>query len=1034
MTKTWLTCDRKRLRQSLDDQLSEQDEEDLARHLTECPSCQRELEALAAGQTEWSQVVEVLQQEAVSGRASLAADGGHGVAWDSEADFAVEFLEPSTRPGVLGRLGDIEILGVIGRGGMGLVLKGFQPELHRAVAVKVLAPHLAVSGAARQRFAREARATAVVVHPNVMPVLTVHSSGKLPYLVMPYVPCQSLQQRLDRHGALELSDVLRIACQVSRALAAAHAQGLVHRDVKPANILLEEGVDRVLLTDFGLARAVDDASLTRTGVIAGTPPYMSPEQARGELLDARSDLFSLGSVMYAMVTGRPPFRAETSYGILRRITDTEPRPIHAIQPETPDWIAGVIAKLHAKDPDARFTSADELSHLLEQCLAHVRQPSVVPLPKPVGGLRPLRQRQPSVAVRGGKRLNRVLSLGFLGTLFVVLAVGAGIFFHRQRAHPRWQPSRTARSAVPLAPPADARPTPGQGDPHEQLRQRLSVNLQAVPLPDALKQIAEKTRTTIVLDEESIRQAGIAVDLPVTIETRVPESVSAILNLILQPRNLGYVVEGRSIKVTTREVVEDTLYVRVYPVADLVASVEPRYDFRELISLITSTVGPESWDAIGGPGRIDAFQASLVIAQTQPRHEEIADLLGTLRRTAVEDVGPPAEPAFKEPPNADGGNLNEAFEVNAGREVPMRRLPALGRSSGRLWYLPDGKTLISSFGGKTDEGIPTPNDDPRRSLLTFWDTATWQARTTLDPLNTRHGVWPVDISRDGSRLAFSVWTESLSVWDIQSFPLPAQPLWRQARREDHAQWEKLFNHVAFSPDGKLLASVETWRPPGGDARTGRLGITVYNAAYGQQLHRVSLRGQIVPPMEFSPDGRTLVVSVLPAAGKAALQMIDTATWKITRGVDQRDIIRLLGYPIHQMRHLPDGRFLAASAGYGVLLLDGQTGRFELLGRHPIRPYPGWGYTVPAVPALTLSRDGRLLATGGHEDRPTIRVWDLTTRRQMHKLQHPAGYDVVGLAFSPDGTQLVSGAYWDEDGGGVCCLWELATPETEASYQN
>jgi WD40 repeat protein len=137
----------------------------------------------------------------------------------------------------------------------------------------------------------------------------------------------------------------------------------------------------------------------------------------------------------------------------------------------------------------------------------------------------------------------------------------------------------------------------------------------------------------------------------------------------------------------------------------------------------------------------------------------------------------------------------------------------------------------------------------------------------------------------------------------------------------------------------------------------------------------------------------------------------------------------------MRHLPDGRFLAASAANGVLLLDGQTGHFDLLGRHLIRLTPGISYgEFPTVSTLTLSRDGRLLATGGHEDRPTIRVWDLTTRRQVHKLQHPAGHDVFGLAFSPDGTQLVSGAYWDEDGGGACCVWELATPASDRSHQN
>ncbi|MEX0712784.1 MAG: serine/threonine-protein kinase, partial [Pirellulales bacterium] len=159
-----------------------------------------------------------------------------------------------------------------------------------------------------------------------------------------------------------------------------HAQGLVHRDVKPANILLEKGVDRVLLTDFGLARAADDASLTRTGVIAGTPRYMSPEQSRGDPVDHRTDLFSLGSVMYAACTGRPPFRAETSYGVLRRICDTLPRSIRDINPDIPDWLALVVQKLQAKEPSQRIQSAGETAELLERCLAHVQQPAVVPLP------------------------------------------------------------------------------------------------------------------------------------------------------------------------------------------------------------------------------------------------------------------------------------------------------------------------------------------------------------------------------------------------------------------------------------------------------------------------------------------------------------------------------------------------------------------------------------------------------------------------------------------------------------------------------
>jgi serine/threonine protein kinase len=378
-----LPCDADVLLRSLDDRLSEREEEALARHLSDCAACQQRLEQLAAKQDDWSRVSAALRHES-SGHAPVSAmeDAND----DFSTDFAVDFLEPAVQPHALGRLGEIDILGVLGHGGMGIVLKGFQAELNRPVAVKVLAPHLAASGAARKRFAREAQAAAVIVHPNVMPILTVNSSGRLPFLVMPYVLCESLQQRLDRTGSLATLDVLRIALQTARGLAAAHAQGLVHRDIKPANILLELGVDRVLLTDFGLARAVDDASLTRTGLIAGTPQYMSPEQARGEPLDARSDLFSFGSVLYALCTGRPPFRAETSYGILRRVTDDTPRPIREIAPEHPAWLAAIVNRLLAKQPALRFGSAAEVGDLLEQCLAHYQQPAVVALPPSIAAL------------------------------------------------------------------------------------------------------------------------------------------------------------------------------------------------------------------------------------------------------------------------------------------------------------------------------------------------------------------------------------------------------------------------------------------------------------------------------------------------------------------------------------------------------------------------------------------------------------------------------------------------------------------------
>lgn len=387
-----MNCDPGLLLRSLDDNLSETEEESLSAHLSTCSDCQRELERLAGLPAAWARVGASLKEGTAAGDSTTCSTNIESSRdYDSATDFAVECLEPAFSPESIGRLGDIEILEVIGQGGMGVVLKGYQPELKRLVAVKVLAPQLAVNAAARKRFAREAQATAAILHPNVMPILTVHSGGKLPYIVMPYVPCESLQQRLDRVGSLELTDILRIGMQTANGLAAAHAQGLVHRDVKPANILLEISVEKVMLTDFGLARAIDDASLTRTGVIAGTPLFMSPEQARGESVDARSDLFSLGSVLYTLATGRTPFRAESTYGILRRLTDDSPRPLREVSPQLPPWFQKIVHKLLAKNPADRFGSASEVAQLLEGCLAHVQQPSTVPLPKECRGIETTRR-------------------------------------------------------------------------------------------------------------------------------------------------------------------------------------------------------------------------------------------------------------------------------------------------------------------------------------------------------------------------------------------------------------------------------------------------------------------------------------------------------------------------------------------------------------------------------------------------------------------------------------------------------------------
>ena len=379
------TCDLERIELFLQQQLDEEERTAFESHLEDCDDCRHRLEATAADDDVWSAIRDSLQgqQELTDCFQSSHSAFDTTTACDPSFDYEsiTKLLAPTDDDRMIGRLGTYEVVGVIGSGGMGIVLKAFDAALNRYVAIKLLAPHLGSSGAARMRFSREAQAAAAVVHDNVIEIHGVNDTDELPYLVMAYVPGPSLQRRLDREGSLALVEILRIAVQAATGLAAAHAQGLVHRDVKPANILLADGVERVKLTDFGLARAADDASLTKTGIIAGTPQYMSPEQARGESVDQRSDLFSLGSVLYAMCTGRAPFRAETSYGVLRRITDEEPRPIREINPHIPPWFCQIVGQLMSKQPDKRGGSALDVAALLEECLAHVQHPTAVPLPQ-----------------------------------------------------------------------------------------------------------------------------------------------------------------------------------------------------------------------------------------------------------------------------------------------------------------------------------------------------------------------------------------------------------------------------------------------------------------------------------------------------------------------------------------------------------------------------------------------------------------------------------------------------------------------------
>jgi tRNA A-37 threonylcarbamoyl transferase component Bud32 len=264
------------------------------------------------------------------------------------------------------RIGEYRVEAVLGQGGIGIVYRASDPSLFRDVAIKVLRPALADDASMRERFLREARNAAALRHDHVVAIYGVGEHAGQPFLVMEYIPGGSLADRLIRKGRLSCPEVVRLGIEVASGLAAAHAKGIIHRDVKPGNILWDAERARYKLSDFGLAKALDDVGLTQTGTVAGTPEYLSPEQAEGRAVDARSDLFSLGAVLYAACSGTSPFHADSTMGSLHRVRTHMPVDLREVRDDCPPELAKLAGCMLAKDPQRRYTSATEVVEELQQ--------------------------------------------------------------------------------------------------------------------------------------------------------------------------------------------------------------------------------------------------------------------------------------------------------------------------------------------------------------------------------------------------------------------------------------------------------------------------------------------------------------------------------------------------------------------------------------------------------------------------------------------------------------------------------------------
>lgn len=291
-------------------------------------------------------------------------------------------LHPAQNENELGRLGGYRIFKLLGAGGMGAVFLAEDEQLQRQVAMKVMLPWLGNNATLRERFLREARAMAALRSPHIIQIFQVGEDQHIPFLSMELLQGQNLSDWLKQHPEPTFKESIRIGREIAQGLADAHEQGVIHRDIKPGNIWLEFPKDQVKILDFGLAFAGNQqGELTDSGTIIGTPSYLSPEQAEGKKADERSDLFSLGCILYRLTTGVVPFGGETVAARIGTLLTTTPAAVRQLNPDVPEPLDALIMKLIQKNPSKRLSSAVEVVQQLESIEQHLPETMPAPLPK-----------------------------------------------------------------------------------------------------------------------------------------------------------------------------------------------------------------------------------------------------------------------------------------------------------------------------------------------------------------------------------------------------------------------------------------------------------------------------------------------------------------------------------------------------------------------------------------------------------------------------------------------------------------------------